>query len=172
VPLPRTEFRLGRASLGAAAFFCIAPGGVVGLAPYLISGWRHECALPMWARAFGAALVAVGLVSLVESFARFVLRGHGTPAPFAPPRRLVVAGQYRHVRNPMYVALMVIVVGQALWFGSRALGLYAAVLFVLFHLRVVTHEEPRLARQFGGEFDDYSRGVPRWLPRMTPWRSG
>ena len=172
VPLPRTGFRLGRASLGAAAFFCIAPGGVVGLAPYLISGWRHEYALPMWARAFGAALVAVGLVSLVESFARFVRRGHGTPAPFAPPRRLVVTGQYRHVRNPMYVALMVIVVGQALWFGSRALGLYAAVLFVLFHLRVVTHEEPRLARQFGGEFDDYSRGVPRWLPRMTPWRSG
>jgi protein-S-isoprenylcysteine O-methyltransferase Ste14 len=170
--LPRTGFRLGRASLGAAAFFCIAPGGVVGLAPYLISGWQHEYALPMWARAFGAAVVAVGLVSLVESFARFVRRGHGTPAPFAPPRRLVVTGQYRHVRNPMYVALMVIVVGQALWCGNRALGLYAAVLFVLFHLRVVTYEEPQLAKLFGGEFDDYRRGVPRWLPRVTPWRSG
>ena len=79
----------------------------------------------MWSRALGAALAAVGLVSLVESFARFVVRGHGTPAPFAPPRRLVVTGQYRHVRNPMYAALMVIVAGQAAWCGSKALALYA-----------------------------------------------
>jgi protein-S-isoprenylcysteine O-methyltransferase Ste14 len=167
-----TDFRLSWAILGAAAFFCIAPGGVVGLAPYLITGWRHELASPTWVAVLGVALVIVGVLSLVECFARFVIRGHGTPAPVAPPRRLVVTGQYRYVRNPMYLALVVIVLGQAAWFGSRALVMYAVVLWLLFHLRVVTYEEPRLAKQFGGEFAEYRQGVPRWLPRVTPWRFG
>ena len=162
--------KIGRAAVGAALFFVIAPGGVVGLAPYLISGWRHEHLLPNALRMAGAALVATGVLSVVESFARFVWRGHGTPAPVAPPKHLVVSGQYRHVRNPMYVALVAIVVGQALWLGSSALAFYAVVLLLLFHLRVVTYEEPQLVKLFGADFETYRQAVPRWLPRVRPWR--
>jgi protein-S-isoprenylcysteine O-methyltransferase Ste14 len=166
-----TEPRVGLAALGAAVFFVIAPGGVVGLAPYLLSGWRVDHRLPVVVRVLGVAIIAVGLLSILESFARFVVRGHGTPAPLAPPKLLVVSGQYRHVRNPMYLALMAIVLGQTAWFGSRALAAYAAVLFVFFHLRVVTHEEPHLTERFGVDFTEYRRSVPRWIPRLSPWRA-
>ena len=116
-------------------------------------------------------LVALGVASLLESFARFVRRGQGTPAPIAPPKHLVITGQYRYVRNPMYVALVAIVAGQAAWLASGPLVLYALVLCVLFHLRVVTYEEPTLARQFGESFELYRRHVPRWLPRCRPLAS-
>jgi protein-S-isoprenylcysteine O-methyltransferase Ste14 len=166
-----TEPRVGLAALGAAAFFVVAPGGVVGLAPYLISGWRVDYRLPGLVRLLGVALIVVGLLSVLESFARFVMRGHGTPAPVAPPKQLVVSGQYRHVRNPMYVALVAIVLGQAAWFGSRASAAYAVLLLFLFHLRVVTYEEARLNELFGADFMAYRRSVPRWIPRVTPWRA-
>jgi protein-S-isoprenylcysteine O-methyltransferase Ste14 len=143
----------------------------VGLAPYLNSGWRVDHRLPALVRLFGVAIIVVGLLSVLESFARFVVRGHGTPAPVAPPIQLVVSGQYRHVRNPMYVALVAIVLGQAAWFGSRALAAYAAVAFFLFQLRVVTYEEPRLTQLFGADFAAYRRSVPRWIPRVSPWRA-
>ncbi len=155
--------------MGAAAFFVVAPGGVAGVAPYLISGWRVDARLPNAIRAVGLALIVAGVLSVVESFARFVVRGRGTPAPVAPPRHLVVSGQYRHVRNPMYVALVAVVCGQAAWFGSVGLAAYAAVLLFLFHLRVVSYEEPQLVRLFGAEFAAYREAVPRWLPRVRPW---
>lgn len=164
------EREVGRAAGGAALFFVVAPGGVAGLTPYLISGWRRDHLLPGALRAAGVVLIAIGVLSVVESFARFVLRGHGTPAPVAPPKDLVISGQYRHVRNPMYVALVAIVVGQALWLGSSGLALYAVVLLVLFHLRVVAYEEPQLVKLFGVEFATYRQAVPRWLPRVSPWR--
>jgi protein-S-isoprenylcysteine O-methyltransferase Ste14 len=159
-----------RTALGAALFFCVAPGGVAGLAPYLISGWRRAADVPPVVRGLGVGLVLIGLASLVESFVRFVVQGEGTPAPNAPPTRLVVTGQYRHVRNPMYVALVAIVAGQAAWLGSVSLLVYASVLWALFHLRVILYEEPVLERQFGATFDAYRRGVRRWIPRFTPWR--
>jgi protein-S-isoprenylcysteine O-methyltransferase Ste14 len=159
-------------ALGAIAFFCVVPGTVVGVVPYLISGWRPGGGVPPLVRIIGALLVLAGLLSLVESFARFVIRGHGTPVPVAPPTNLVVTGQYRHVRNPMYVALIIIVTGQGAWLGSGALFAYGALLWVLFHLYVVAYEEPGLAKQFGVSYEQYRLGVPRWLPRLTPWRSG
>jgi len=167
-----TKARLFRPVLGAIAFFCVAPGAVAGLVPWLISGWRQDGRVSPLAETLGAVLVLAGLASLVESFARFVIRGRGTPAPVAPPTNLVVTGQYRHVRNPMYVALVIIVAGQGVWLGSGALLAYATLLWVLFHLRVVSYEEPTLAKQFGASYEEYQRGVPRWLPRSTPWRSG
>jgi len=156
------------AALGSIAFFCVAPGTVAGLVPFMITGWRQASSVSPPVRAAGGLLVLVGLVSLLESFARFVVRGRGTPAPVAPPTNLVVTGQYRYVRNPMYLALVGIVVGQAAWLGSGALLGYAAVLWVLFHLRVVWYEEPTLARQFGASYEGYRRGVHRWRPRATP----
>jgi protein-S-isoprenylcysteine O-methyltransferase Ste14 len=72
----------------------------------------------------------------------------------------------------MYVSLVVVVVGQGAWLGSPALFLYSVVLWVLFHLRVVLYEEPTLLREFGSSYEEYRRGVGRWRPRLTPWRSG
>jgi protein-S-isoprenylcysteine O-methyltransferase Ste14 len=115
-------------------------------------------------------VLLAGLMSLAESMVQFVVRGHGTPAPVAPPTALVVTGQYRYVRNPMYVAVVSLVLGQAAWLGSPALLIYAAVLLVLFHIFVVSHEEPTLARRFGASFEEYRGHVRRWWPRLTGWR--
>jgi protein-S-isoprenylcysteine O-methyltransferase Ste14 len=162
--------RLWRRAVGAAVFFVIAPGAVAGVAPWIISGWWHRAEPRLDVHVLGVFVVGLGVVSLLESFVRFVLVGHGTPAPAAPPNKLVVSGQYRFVRNPMYVALIVIVLGQGVWLSSRGLLAYATFLWGAFHWQVVAHEEPTLAKQFGESFAAYRRGVPRWLPRLTPWR--
>ena len=113
-------------------------------------------------------MILAGLGSLLDSFARFVFVGLGTPAPVAPPTRLVVSGQYRHVRNPMYVAVLAIVIGQGLVLGSGVLR-YAALLWLLFHAFVVLYEEPRLGSRFGAPCEVYRRNVRRWWPRTKPW---
>jgi protein-S-isoprenylcysteine O-methyltransferase Ste14 len=160
-------WRAVRNALGAALFFVIAPGLVAGLLPFLMTRWRVSepflgTDLTRWA---GAVLVAPGLVFLVDAFIRFVREGRGTPAPVAAPRHLVVRGPYRWVRNPMYVALVAIVVGQALVLGSTALLIYVAVVALTFHTFVVLYEEPTLRERFGTEYDAYAARVPRWIPR-------
>lgn len=156
------------ASLG---FLALVPGAVVVLVPYWLTGWRVEepfLGVP-GLRALGALMVFAGLASLLDSFARFVFVGLGTPAPVAPPTRLVVSGQYRHVRNPMYVAVLALVVGQGFVLGSGALLPYAALLWLLFNAFVVLYEEPRLASLFGESYEAYRRNVRRWWPRIKPW---
>ena len=96
----------------------------------------------------------------------FHAEGRGTLAPWAPPSRLVVGGLYRYVRNPMYLAVLSTVLGIAWWRGSPLAGVYALLLGVAFHLRVVLYEEPRLARSFGEEWGAYARAIPRWMPRL------
>ena len=113
--------------------------------------------------------MVAGLVGLLESFIRFAWRGLGTPAPIAPTERLILSGLYRHVRNPMYVSVVAIVAGQALLFGQAKLLVYAALLWLGFHLFVVGYEEPTLRQQYGPEYDRFVRAVPRWLPRLRPW---
>lgn len=122
----------------------------------------------MPARIAGVALAAGGLGALIDCFRRFVVVGLGTPAPVRPPTRLVVAGLYRYVRNPMYVAVLMIVTGQALWLGRFILLAYAAALWAVFHLFVVMYEEPTLRRTFGPSYDDYRAAVRRWWPRLEP----
>jgi protein-S-isoprenylcysteine O-methyltransferase Ste14 len=107
---------------------------------------------------------------LVECFFRFAWRGLGTSAPIAPTRRLIVTGLYRHVRNPMYVAVFVLIAGQALLFGSMPLLVYAAAVWAAFHLFVLFYEEPTLRRQFPDDYERFLDAVPRWLPRLRPWR--
>jgi protein-S-isoprenylcysteine O-methyltransferase Ste14 len=121
-------------------------------------------------RLAGAVLVCVGAAALVEAFVRFVLEGIGTPAPVAPTERLVIGGLYRYVRNPMYLAVGAIIVGQALLFGSVVLVVYAAVFAVLVVSFVRSYEEPTLARRYSAEYDAYRRAVPGWWPRRTAWR--
>lgn len=162
------------AVLGSALFFLIAPGTVGFVVPWLIAGW--QMAPPLFGepavRLAGLVLVAAGLVPLVESFARFALEGLGTPAPIAPTRHLVVTGFYRHVRNPMYLSVLAVILGQALILGAAAVFAYAALAAAGFALFVRFYEEPTLRRQFGQDYDVYAAQVPRWLPRLKPWNPG
>lgn len=162
-----------RAVLGSILFLILAPGTVAGLLPWLITGWRFEA--PFFGfeatRYLGAVLLAGGLAVLVDSFARFAWIGEGTPAPIAPTRRLVVSGLYRHVRNPMYVAVVSAITGQAVLLGSDRLLVYGGLVWLMFHAFIVFYEEPTLDRAYGEKYRAYQRGVPRWLPRLTPWLS-
>jgi protein-S-isoprenylcysteine O-methyltransferase Ste14 len=121
-------------------------------------------------RWLGGALLLAGLAVLVDCFRRFALEGRGTPAPVAPTETLVVSGPYRHVRNPMYVAVLAVIAGQALLFGSVPLLVYTAVVWAAFHLFVLTYEEPTLRRRHGDSYRLYQRAVGRWWPRLTPWK--
>jgi protein-S-isoprenylcysteine O-methyltransferase Ste14 len=161
-----------RAILGSAVFLVMAPGTVAGLVPWWITRWRvgppfFEFQPVRW---LGVLLLALATPVLLESFARFALEGLGTPAPVAPTERLVVKGFYRWVRNPMYVAVESLILGQALWFGRWPLLLYALGGGLVMHLFVVAYEEPTLRRSFGADYETYCAHVPRWLPRLRPWQ--
>jgi protein-S-isoprenylcysteine O-methyltransferase Ste14 len=157
---------------GSAVFFALAPGVVAGLVPWWLTGWQVH-ALPAWwlpLRLAGLVLLAAGVAVLVHAFARFVVEGLGTPAPVAPTRELVVGGLYRHVRNPMYLAVLAAIVGQALVLGQLVLLPYAIVVAAAFAAFVHWYEEPTLARQFGERYQAYRQAVPGWWPRRRPWR--
>ena len=158
--------------IGSALFLVIAPGSVAILVPWWISGWtRHPAFLGLEAiRDIGLGLVIVGALPLLDSFLRFALEGLGTPAPIAPPQNLVVSGFYRYVRNPMYVGVLAAILGQSLFFADARILLYVATVGTAFHLFVISYEEPTLRHQFGDTYDIFCANVPRWLPRLTPWR--
>jgi len=120
-------------------------------------------------RAVGVLLILTGVPGVVDSFARFAVQGLGTPAPVAPPQRLVVTGLYRYVRNPMYVSVAAIILGQALLFGDWRLIVYGAVFWLACHAFVLVYEEPTLRRKFGAEYEAFCANVPRWIPRLTAW---
>ncbi len=162
------------AAAGSVAFFVLAPGVVAGLVPWWLTGWRMQQPLPYWAplRAVGAVLIAGGALVLVHAFVRFVVEGVGTPAPVSPTERLVVGGSYRYIRNPMYVAVVATIIGQALVLGQPVLLLYAAAVGAAMGAFVRWYEEPTLRRQFGAEYDAYRRAVPGWWPRLRPWEPG
>src|ERR687886_2928166 len=111
------------AAVGSAVFFVAGPGIVVGLIPWLLTGWQVREPVPYWApmRVLGVILLVAGLIVLVRAFVRFVVEGFGTPVLVAAPDRLVVGGVYRYVRNPMYVAVLASIVGQALILGRLGL---------------------------------------------------
>jgi protein-S-isoprenylcysteine O-methyltransferase Ste14 len=161
------------AALGSIVFFFLAPGTVAGLVPWWISGWKAQLAFfdvePV--RMGGAALIAAGLIVLVDSFRRFAMEGIGTPAPVLPTKHLVVSGWYRHVRNPMYVAVVALILGQALLFSDWRLLAYAAAIWLGFHVFVTQYEEPTLRQTFGEDYEVYCRAVGRWWPRATSWHA-
>ena len=130
-------------------------------------------AIPLWlmrgssvqlfAAPAGVLLIGVGTALLLWCVRDFYVLGRGTLAPWAPPRRLLQAGAYRFTRNPMYVAVILILIGWAALFASRALALYAGCVALLFHVRVVAFEEPTLARAHPQEWPRYQARVRRWL---------
>jgi len=161
------------AILGSALFFVAAPSAVAGLIPWWITRWEF---LPPFfdlqaTRVVGILLIVAGLPGLVDSFARFALQGLGTPAPIAPTQNLVVTGLYRYVRNPIYVAVVAVILGQAILFGDWRLMTYGGLMWLAFHAFVLTYEEPVLAQQFGVQYEDFRANVPRWIPRLSPWRT-
>jgi protein-S-isoprenylcysteine O-methyltransferase Ste14 len=158
------------ALLGSAIFLVIAPGTLAVLLPWYFTHWHFEPPLFPVARGLGGVLIVAGLPILLDSFGRFALQGLGTPAPVMPPKHLVVTGLYRHVRNPMYVAVTALIVGQGLLFGSVVVIAYGAIVWVGFFLFVLVYEEPALDGQFADEYTRYRANVRRWVPRIKPWR--
>ena len=158
------------AVLGSALFFLVAPAMLAGVIPWMITQW--VCRPPFLAsdltRWAGVALIVAGVPGVLDSFGRFALLGRGTPAPIAPPSNLVMSGLYRYVRNPIYVAVVSVILGQGLLFASVSLLVYGASLWLFFHLAVVVSEEPTLRQSFGAEYDRYCANVPRWIPHLWP----
>lgn len=149
---------------GSLGFVLVGgPTIVGGLIPWLVTRW-NPAGQPLALRILGGALLGAGAGLVLETTARFALQGRGTPAPWAPPERFVVRGTYRLTRNPMYVGVLALIVGQALLLGREILFAWAAAAWVLFHLFVVLDEEPGLRRRFGAAYEEYCERVPRWLP--------
>jgi protein-S-isoprenylcysteine O-methyltransferase Ste14 len=157
-----------RAAAGSLVFLALAPGVVAGVVPWLLTGW-DSTGPPLALQLIGGALIAAGTAVLVGAFARFVVEGTGTPAPVAPTEHLVVGGLYRHVRNPMYVAVAATIIGQAALLGRPALLLYALAFTAIVAAFVHGYEQPVLSERFGEEYDEYRRNVPAWRPRLRPW---
>jgi protein-S-isoprenylcysteine O-methyltransferase Ste14 len=140
----------------------VVPGAVVGWIPWLLA--RDRVSEPPAVHWLGLLLLVVGWVGILYCVRDFVRRGRGTPAPYDAPRELVATGLYTLVRNPMYLSALLVILGQAIWFWSRAVTWYALFIALAYHLFVVLYEEPTLARRFGASYAAYRERVPRWLP--------
>lgn len=144
----------------------LLPGLFAGYLPWRYFGLRDariDLSNPL--HPIGLASIAVGVALLAACIWEFATRGRGTLSPLDPPRHLVVRGLYRYVRNPMYLSVTAIVLGEVLLTGSMPLLVYWIVWFITANLFVLLYEEPTLRSQFGTSYDDYCRSVGRWLPR-------
>ena len=156
-----------RAAWGSALFFMIAPGAVAGVVPWFITRYADPADLPV--ALVGFVVVALGLAALVACFVQFVREGRGTPAPIALTQDLVVGGPYRWVRNPMYLAVGAIILGQAVAFASVGVLVWFGLFAVAVVSFVTAYEQPTLHHTYGASYDAYCRAVPAWWPRLTPW---
>lgn len=156
----------------------IAPIIVVGVIPlWLIHNklaaydthWPEDSPLAWAGRLLGAAVFLGGLALFVWCVTLFARRGQGTIMPWDPTQKLVVAGPYRHVRNPMISSVLFMVIGQALIWGSVLTAALAAFFFTVNYVYFIKSEEPGLEKRFGASYREYKASVPRWLPRRKPW---
>ena len=147
--------------------FTVLPGSVTVLFPY----WILDSP-PVWSppEGVGSLFICLGFAIYFRCLWSFAARGGGTPAPIDAPKKLVVDGLYRYVRNPMYLGVFAVLLGETLLFRSLALGLYSLGCFVVWHLFVLLYEEPVLSRNFGTDYDRYRDQVSRWCPRLRPAR--
>src|SRR3954454_17259526 len=139
------------AILGSALFFLVAPLVLAGFVPWWITHWEFQPAFFGFelTSSIGLMLIIAGVPGVADSFARFALQGLGTPAPIAPTQKLVVTGLYRYVRNPIYVGVVAVILGQAILFGDLRLITYGGFMWLAFHAFVLAYEEPVLAQTFG-----------------------
>jgi protein-S-isoprenylcysteine O-methyltransferase Ste14 len=154
-------------------FTILVPGTVAVLIPYrLVSSPAARGSMALGGlRVIGVVLIAAGALIYLWCAWDFAFAGKGTPAPIDPPKELVVRGLYKHVRNPMYLGVLSLVLGQALWFEAISLFIYAACVLLLFNAFVFLYEEPALSRKFGEAYRKYRSDVPRWIPRLSPGRT-
>ena len=150
--------------LKVALFTVVMPGTVAVLVPVLLGGDRTIAGGALLGLA--TCLFALGSGIYLRAVWDFAVLGKGTPAPIDAPKRLVVRGIYRYSRNPLYVAMLILVAGWAALFGTAVPLAYAVGLFVMYSLVIRFHEEPHLAREFGDEYKAYVAGTGRWLPRI------
>jgi protein-S-isoprenylcysteine O-methyltransferase Ste14 len=151
-------------------FTVLVPGTVAVYVPYRL--------LSPGSRPVGTGLELIGILPVVAGAAvyfrcawDFASVGHGTPAPIDPPKTLIVTGLNRFVRNPMYVGVDLVILGEAMLFRRLSLLIYAVCVWLAFHLFVVLYEEPHLRKKFGGAYEAYCREVPRWIPKFNRARA-
>jgi protein-S-isoprenylcysteine O-methyltransferase Ste14 len=148
-------------------FTIVHPGLVTVLIPYwLISSRDLEASHGHPIRYFGLPLIVIGAAALLWCIWNFFSAGRGTLSPIDPPKHLVVRGLYKYVRNPMYVSVVTMLLGEAIFFWSKPVLIEAAVFVVLANLFVILYEERALGKQFGESYDEYRRTVGRWIPRL------
>jgi protein-S-isoprenylcysteine O-methyltransferase Ste14 len=150
--------------LRALISVAVLPGFFAGFLPWFIAKrdpWRVE------GSDWGTLLLGAGIGLLVLCVRDFLVIGRGTLAPWDPPRKLVVVGLYRYTRNPMYVAVFLILTGTAIVTGSPVVLAYMVVAMLIVHIRVLTYEEPILTKLFGDDYLAYKRQVNRWWPRVS-----
>jgi protein-S-isoprenylcysteine O-methyltransferase Ste14 len=153
-------------ALRNVVFTLVVPGLGAVYAPWWIL--THSGTQPTVVAWPAVVVIVAGLALYLACLWLFANVGRGTPGPWDAPRRFVATGPYRWVRNPIYLAALLVVLGEAWLFGSIPLLVYAATISVACHLFVVAYEEPELHRRFGEEYDQYRRTVRRWLPRPPP----
>jgi protein-S-isoprenylcysteine O-methyltransferase Ste14 len=147
-------------------FTIIHPGLVVGLIPYWILGpkWKQQFSLPFnFYQYLGTPLFLIGLFVLLHCIIRFAVVGRGTLSPIDPTKKLVISGIYRYTRNPMYFGVLMMLIGEALFFKSYQMGIYLLIIALIFNFFILVIEEPRLRRDFGDDYFQYCSKVRRWL---------
>jgi protein-S-isoprenylcysteine O-methyltransferase Ste14 len=160
-PVRRSRLRTITGSVGFV--FLGGPMIVAGIVPWLITRWDGDQGSAVL-KALGIVVLLIGGALVIETTTRFALQGRGTPAPWAPPERFVERGSYRYVRSPMYLGVLLLVVGQGLLLGREILFVWGVAAWVIFEAFLLLEEEPGLRRRFGPAYDDYRRRVKRWIP--------
>jgi protein-S-isoprenylcysteine O-methyltransferase Ste14 len=146
-------------------FTILVPGSVLVLIPsWILGGFSKPEKAPLtW---LGLLLIVLGAAIYVRCAWEFAVRGLGTPAPIAPTKFLVTTALHHYVRNPMYIGVLGVLLGEAALFRALVLLTYAAFCFAAVYLFVIFYEEPTLRRQFGESYEEYRRSVPRWIPKL------
>ena len=155
----------------------LLPFVVVVIVPYWLlntftasnNAWGNAAVIVWGFRLVGIVCILMGFALFVWCVSLFARVGQGTLAPWDPTRRLVAVGPYRYVRNPMISAVALLLIGQAFFWGSWAVGLWACLFICINHIYFVLSEEPGLEKRFGESYRLYKANVPRWLPRRKPW---
>ncbi len=146
------------------------PLTAAGVVPALIAERLDPRGAPLWRWVVAALLLIAGLSMLAWTISLFARIGKGTLAPWNPTHKLVVAGPYTRVRNPMISGVTAVICGEATLLGSPRVALWAAAFVGINHVYFLWSEEPGLVKRFGEEYAEYCRHVPRWIPSLRPWR--
>ena len=154
-------------ALKSLFFLILVPGLLIGYFPYRISTSDTELITLGVFSYLAYPLLLIGWTAMLWCFWNFLVNGKGTPAPMDPPKELVAVGLYRFVRNPMYVAGIIALLGWILWSPSLPLIVAPLIFFVAAHLFVIIYEEPTLKKKFGAAYEEYFKKVPRWIPHFS-----